>query len=123
MIKIKHLFEAAEKDDGERIWVESINLTKDLREWCAVSHVLTNLGPPRDVWERFQEHPDGYEHFRGRYHEYLADPKRRRMLMAFALAGLNETFTLLHQGDDPEHNSATALYEFLSELQAYKQPE
>jgi hypothetical protein len=35
---------------------------------------------------------------------------------------MRETFTLLHQGDDPEHNSATALQEFLHELEAWIQP-
>ena len=38
-----------------------------------------------------------------------------------AQAGLRETFTLLHQGDDPEHNVATALQEFLHELEAWMQ--
>ena len=30
---------------------------------------------------------------------------------------------LLHTADDPCHNSATALYEFLAELEAYCPPE
>jgi hypothetical protein len=38
-----------------------------------------------------------------------------------AQAGMRETFTLLHQGDDPEHNSAVALMEFLHELEAWTQ--
>jgi uncharacterized protein YeaO (DUF488 family) len=33
-------------------------------------------------------------------------------------AATRENVTLLHQGDDPQQNSATALYEYLSELQA-----
>jgi hypothetical protein len=32
---------------------------------------------------------------------------------------MRENVTLLHQGDDCEHNTATALHEFLSELEAY----
>ena len=36
-----------------------------------------------------------------------------------AKAGLSENFTLLHQGEDPEHNTATALYEYLTELSAH----
>jgi uncharacterized protein YeaO (DUF488 family) len=123
MIKIKHLMDAAESNDGERLWVEPIGLTKDLCEWCTVGHLLTALGPPIALWRWFQDHPDGYEYFRGKYHEFLSRTQRRKALMHLAAAAMNEDFTLLHQGDDPEHNSATALYEFLTELQAYCQPE
>ena len=123
MIKIKHLLDTVEPNDGQRMWIEPIGLTKDLHEWCAVNHVLCNLGPPVVLWRWFQDHPDGYEYFRGKYHEYLSQNRRRKVLVHLAAAGLHEDFTLLHQGDDPAHNSATALYEFLSELQAYTQPE
>jgi uncharacterized protein YeaO (DUF488 family) len=124
MIKIKHLFDALEPDDGARLWVEPIGLTKDLMEWCAVNHLLSELGPPITIWRWFQAHPEGYEYFRAKYHEYLArGPKRRETLRQLAAAALQEDFTLVHQGDDPNQNSATALYEFLTELQAYLQPE
>ena len=123
MIKIKHLLEAPEPDDGARLWVEPIGLTKDLREWCKVNHLLTNLGPPMTVWRWFQDHPEGYEYFRAKYHDFLGRGKRRQVLAQLAAAALQEDFTLIHQGDDPNQNSATALYEFLTELQAYSQPE
>src|SRR5205823_2747898 len=71
MIKIKHFMDAKEADDGERLWVESIKLTKDLTEWCHVDPVLPHLGPPMELCEWFEEHPDGYEYFRGNYHEHL----------------------------------------------------
>jgi uncharacterized protein YeaO (DUF488 family) len=123
MIRIKHLLETAEASDGERMWVEPIGLTKDLREWCSVNHVLTNIVPPMALWRWFQDHAEGYDYFRAKYHEYLSQTRRRKVLMHLAAAALSEDFTLLHQGDDPNRNSATALYEFLSELQAYCRPE
>jgi uncharacterized protein YeaO (DUF488 family) len=119
MIKIKHFMEAKEADDGERLWVEPIKLTKDLIEWCAVDHVLVHLGPPMELCEWFEEHPDGYDYFRGNYHEFLTKNGLRKPLWQLAKAGLNENFTLLHQGDDAEHNTATALYEYLNELSAH----
>ena len=121
MIKIKHLLDAVEPDDGQRISVEPFNLTRDLREWCRVDHVLCHLGPPRALWEWFEEHPDGYDYFRARYHGNLANSKYKPALRQLAQAGLRETFTLLHQSDDAEHNSATALQEFLNELEAWIQ--
>ncbi len=123
MIKIKHFLDPVESDDGKRIWVEPIGLTKELRRWCRVDHLLSHLGPPMAIWKWFEKHPDGYEHFRGVYHEHLSRSPYRAALVQLARAGVGETFTLLHQSEDHEHNSATALFEFISELQAYRQPE
>jgi uncharacterized protein YeaO (DUF488 family) len=119
MITIKHFLDPAEAGDGQRIWVEPIGLTRDLREWCAIDHVMSHLGAPMKLWEWFKEHPDGYEFFRGSYHETLNKGPYREALQQLACAGRSENFTLLHDGDDREHNTAAALHEFLSELQAY----
>ena len=123
MIKVKHMFDAVEESDGLRLWVEPIGLCKDLREWCHVDHVLPHLGPPLNVWKVLEEHPDAYDYFRAHYHEQLRKSKHRAALQAMASASRRETFTLLHQSDDPDHNSAAALHEFLSELEAYSKPE
>jgi uncharacterized protein YeaO (DUF488 family) len=123
MIKVKHFLDVVESDDGLRMWVEPVGLTKDLKEWCRVEHVMPHLGPPRDVWDWFSAHPDEYEVFRGRYHECLAHSHYRPALQRLACAAMKENFTLLHGGDDAEHNSATALREFINELEAYCPPE
>lgn len=123
MIKIKHLLDQVDPDDGNRIWVEPFGLTKDLQEWCSVTHLLSKLGPPMELWRWFDEHPDGYDYFRGKYHEFLSRKPHRKGLSHLATAALQENITLLHQGDDPARNSATALYEYLSELQTYSQSE
>jgi uncharacterized protein YeaO (DUF488 family) len=119
MIKIKHFMDAREDDDGQRLWVEPMSLTKDLQEWCSVDHLLPHLGPPMELWDWFEEHPDGYDYFRGKYHEHLNTGGLRRPLWQMAKAGLNENFTLLHQGEDASENTATALYEYLTELSAH----
>ena len=119
MIKIKHFMDAREEDDGQRLWIEPMSLTKDLQEWCFVDHLLPHLGPPMQLWEWFEEHPDGYDFFRGKYHEHLTEGGLRKPLWQMAKAGLNENFTLLHQGDDASENTATALYEYLTELSAH----
>ncbi|HZL37464.1 MAG TPA: DUF488 family protein [Tepidisphaeraceae bacterium] len=119
MIKIKNMFDAVEAGDGERMWTEPIGLTRDLCEWCKVDHVLPHLGPPKKLWEWFDEHPDGYDYFRACYHESLGKGPYRKALQQLACAAMREDFTLLHQGNDAEHNTATALYEFLCELEAY----
>jgi uncharacterized protein YeaO (DUF488 family) len=123
MITIKPFLDKPARDDGQRIWVEPIGCTKDLREWCLIDHVLPHLGPPMELWRWFEEHPDGYEFFRAKYHEHLSRSAYRAALQALAGAAMKEDFTLVHQCDDSEHNTATAMYDFLIELQAYCRPE
>ena len=122
MVNIKNVFDASEATDGQRIWVEPFGLTKDLREWCDVQYVLPHIAPPMKLWQWFQEHPDGYEYFRGEYHEFLSHSPYKAALEQLVRAAVADNVTFLHQGDDPAHNSATALYEFLSELEAYLEP-
>jgi len=123
MIKVKHFLDAIEPDDGRRIWIEPIGLTADLRDWCKVDHVVCHIGPPRELWEWFAGHPQGYDYFRGRYHTWLSRSQYKSALRQLACAAVSENITLLHESDDVEHNTATALYEFLSELEAYCQPD
>lgn len=119
MIKVKHLMDAVEDDDGQRLWVEATNLARDLREWCKVDHVLTHLGPPPKESEWFEEHPDAYDHFRAKYHEALSESPYKVALQHLARAATSDNFTLLHMGEDPSENAASALHEYLNELGAW----
>jgi uncharacterized protein YeaO (DUF488 family) len=120
MIKAKHFMEPIEPDDGPRMWIEPFGLTKDLQAWCSVDYVLPHLGPPRNVWDWFEAHPDEYENFRGQYHEWLSISPFRPALQWLACDCPGGNFTLLHASEDPAHNCATALHEFISELEAYR---
>ena len=119
MFKVKNVFDAIETDDGLRLWVEPVGLTKDLREWCVVHHSAPALAPEGKLAAWFDRHPDGYDFFRGRYHESLKSSVHLPTLRELAALGQRETITLLHQGSSANENSAAALHEFLSELQAY----
>jgi uncharacterized protein YeaO (DUF488 family) len=123
MIKVKHLMDPVEEDDGQRMWVESNGLTKDLREWCHVDHILPHLGPPADLADWFEQHPDGFDYFRAQYHTRLGQSPYKPALRHMAKAAANENFTLLHAGEDPEHNAAVALHQYLSELGAWSAQE
>ena len=119
MIHVKHFMDAVEESDGQRLWVEPIGMCKDLREWCRVDHVLPHLGPSMSVWRVLEDHPSAYEFFRAKYHDQLRKSQYRAALQQLACASRHEDFTLLHQSHDAEHNSAAALHEYLSELEAY----
>ena len=123
MIKVKNLFDAVEEDDGVRLWVEPVGLTKDLQEWCAVEHLMPHLAPDAKLSAWFEEHADGYDYFRGMYHTSLSQSAFLPSLRDLAAAAKDGTITLLHQSDDPAHNTAVALHEFLSELQTFSSPQ
>lgn len=129
MLKVKHFLDGVEPDDGLRIWVEPLGLTRDLRQWCRVHAVLPRLGPPRALWEWFEAQAaasgaaEAYDYFRGAYHGHLSNGPFRNVLENLARRSVRSNFTLLHQGDDAAHNTATALHEFVTELQSYCPPE
>lgn len=114
MIRIKHLMDTVDNDDGPRLLVERDGLTRDLTEWCAVDHVLTNVAPPKALARWFERHPSEYTHFREMYHDFLRKSRYRPSLNELAGASVIDNYTLLHVGDDPDFNSASALAEFLS---------
>lgn len=117
MIRVKHFLDEVAVDDGLRLWVEPIGLTEDFRKWCAVNYVMPQLGAPDGLCRWFEAHPDGYVFFRCRYHEWLSRSSHLSALKELACESRRVTFTLLHAGDDAYHNCATALREFLNELQ------
>ena len=72
MITVKNLFDPVEESDGQRLWIESHGLTTDLQEWCRVDAVASQFGPPPKLAAWYDDHPQGYDHFRGKYHAALA---------------------------------------------------
>ena len=63
--------------------------------------------------------PDGYDFFQAQYHEWLNKSHFKPALQRLVREARRETITLLHQSSDPQQNSATALHEFLIELEAH----
>ena len=98
MIKIKHLCDAVEADDGRRLWVEPVGLTVDMREWCRIDALLPGIAPPGKLTEWLEKHRDGYEYFRGEYHNHLTHAALRPLLMELACDALTENITLVSEG-------------------------
>jgi uncharacterized protein YeaO (DUF488 family) len=114
MIQIKHFLDTPALEDGVRIWVEPFGVTRDLRLWCRIDDVLPQIGPPLGLWNWFDRHPDGYEYFRGLYHDRLTRGTFAGMLRKIEHLGQIGTVTLLHQGENPRENTASAVREFLA---------
>lgn len=119
MINVKHFMDAIEPTDGSRIWVEPIRLTKDLIEWCQITYTLCSAAPPQHLCDWLDQHPHGYDYFQAQYHEWLNKSHFKPALQRLACEARRKTITLLHQSSDPQQNCATALHEFLIELEAF----
>lgn len=117
MIKVKHLMDPIEDDDGLRIWVEPIGLTRDLAEWCHIDNVIAPLAPSqRTIF--VATHSEGFDYYVARFHQELRTSPQAGTLKALAMASRVENFTLIHASDDPAQNCAMALFEYLAELAA-----
>jgi uncharacterized protein YeaO (DUF488 family) len=119
MINVKHFMDSIEPTDGSRVWVEPIGLTKDLTEWCQINFILCHVAPPQNLCDWLHLHPDGYDYFQAQYHEWLNVSHFKPALQRLACESRRQKITLLHQSSNPQQNSATALYEYLIELEAY----
>jgi uncharacterized protein YeaO (DUF488 family) len=119
MINVKHFMDSVEPADGSRVWVEPIGLTKDLTEWCQIDYTLFHVAPPRNLCDWLLLHPTGYHYFQTRYHQWLNESPLKPALQRLACEARRQTVTLLHQSSNPQQNSATALCEYLIELEAY----
>jgi len=95
----------------------------DAPDRVASVSVLPHLGPTMKIWHVLDEHPDAYEFFRNEYHQQLRSSPYRVALQSLAVASRKENFTLIHAAEDAEHNAAMALYEYLTDLEAYCPPD
>lgn len=119
MIQIKNLFDAADESDGLRLWIGPIGLTKDLAVWCRVDRWLREGSPSPELAQWHEEHPDGWEYFRAKHHDSLAQGGHAPLLRELSRRAMRENITLLYEGSSQSQNAAVSLHEYLSELQLF----
>ena len=109
-IKIKRVYEAADKQDGKRILVDRLwprGLTKaDAR----VDLWLKEIAPSTALRKWFGHKPSRWEEFKKRYCAELRNNEQVSLLEREISAG---KVTLVYGAQDREHNGAVALKEFL----------
>jgi uncharacterized protein YeaO (DUF488 family) len=123
MIKVKHLFDSVDPDDGERIWVGPAALTLDLQEWCTVDHVIPEIAPSAALLYHLERDPDGFEVFQKAYFEELRCSAWQKPLETLAHASKSGNLTLLHTADDVDRNGAVALCQYLKTIAASWPPD
>jgi uncharacterized protein YeaO (DUF488 family) len=111
MIKVKRVYEPAERDDGmrfliERLWPRGIK-KKDLKAdaW------LKELGASNELRKWFGHDPSKWKQFQKRYFAELKT--KPELLKQIKDASRHENVTLLFSAKDTEHNNAVALKTYL----------
>lgn len=110
-IRIKRVYEQAEKDDGTRILVDRLWPRGLTKEKAHVDLWLKEVAPSAELRVWFGHDPDKWRGFRQRYKTELRNNKDLvKILAAKAKEG---TITLIYAARDEVHNEAVLLKEFL----------
>lgn len=111
MLKIKRVYEAAEKSDGTRFLVERLWPRGMKKEALKMEAWLKNVAPSADLRNWFAHDPLKWPEFQKRYQvELKANEAEWQPILDAAKEG---DVTLLYSAHDTEHNNALVLQSFL----------
>lgn len=114
MIKIKRVYEAAEKSDGRRFLVERLWPRGIKKEALKMDAWLKDAAPSADLRKWFAHDPLKWAEFQRRYQaELKANAADWQTIVDAAKQG---NVTLLYSAHDLEHNNALVLKSFLEKL-------
>ena len=113
-LKIKRVYEPAEKSDGtriliDRLWPRGVKKT-------AIDLWLKDVAPSDALRKWFHHEERKWADFRSRYHKELKANKDAVAELRAAVKG--KTATLLYGAKDETHNQAVVLAEFLKRRRA-----
>jgi uncharacterized protein YeaO (DUF488 family) len=114
-IQVKRVYEPASAADGVRVLVDGLWPRGLSKGAAAVDLWLKDIGPSRALRRWFNRDPSRWAEFRKRYAAELDSLGARSPAVA-ALAGAvrRGKVTLLFGARDRRHNTAVALYEYLT---------
>lgn len=107
MIKIKRVYEPAERGDGYRVLVDRLWPRGLKKEAADLDMWLKDIAPSPALRTWFGHKPERFAEFSKKYKaELKANPAVAQLR---ALAGEHKTVTLLYGARDTEHNHAVVL--------------
>lgn len=113
-VKIKRVYEEADKADGKRILVDRLWPRGLSKEKANIDLWLKEIAPSTELRKWFNHDAQKWPEFKQRY---LAELKQKPAVVEQLKTAVNEeTVTLLYGARDQEHNQAVALCELLKEL-------
>ena len=115
-LRVKHVLEPVEEEDGtrllvERIWPKNLNRKNyPMTDWQPA------VGPTFALQKEFAASPEKFEEFTARYREFLEkDPSAREFKTEIRTILRVENVTFLHASEDRSRNSASVLREWVLE--------
>jgi uncharacterized protein YeaO (DUF488 family) len=113
-IKIKRIYEPADKADGARILVDRLWPRGLTKEAAHIDEWMKSVAPAAALRKWFNHETSKWEEFKLRYIKELKQNDAVKDLLD--LVKKSETVTLLYAAHDEQHNQALVLQEFINEL-------
>lgn len=114
MVKIKRVYDAHERGDGERILVDRLWPRGLSKRAAAIDQWMKELGPSHELRKWFGHDPARWREFSRRY---LAELRpQRQTLAAIGRRARRQTVSLLFGARDTEHNNAVVLKRVIDRL-------
>jgi uncharacterized protein YeaO (DUF488 family) len=111
-IRIKRVYEEAEKEDGERILVDRLWPRGLTKEKAKVDLWLKDVAPSTELRKWFAHDPEKWTEFQSRYKDELKGKKEEVDLLRHEAA--KGAVTLVYGAKDQQHNEAVILLKLLT---------
>ncbi len=111
MIKIKRVYDKADKKDGERILVDRLWPRGLTKRKAKVDIWLKDLAPSTELRKWFEHDPKKWTAFKTKYKRELK--AKKELLTVIKNKSKRRAVTLLYGAKDTEHNEAVALKQYL----------
>lgn len=109
MVRIKRVYEPAERGDGYRVLVDRIWPRGLRKDELVMDTWLKELAPSTELRKRFGHQVERWAEFRRLYLAELRAPAAQQAINALAHRAARGSLTLLFSARDLEHNNAVVL--------------
>ncbi len=115
-LKMKRVYEEAERDDGYRILVDRIWPRGVAKEKAAIDEWYKEITPSTKIRKAFDHKPERFDTFK---QEYIAELDQNKETDAFikkvSQQLSKETVTFVYAAKDEEHNHVVILIDYVKE--------
>ena len=113
MIKLKRVYESANRGDGKRFLVERLWPRGVKKTTLADAIWVKDVAPSTELRKWFGHDPKKWAEFQRRYRAELQQQQHDEALEPILDAARHGTVTLLYSSHDTEHNNAVVLRDYL----------
>jgi uncharacterized protein YeaO (DUF488 family) len=113
MVKLKRIYEPADKDDGYRVLVDRLWPRGISKEEAKLDLWLKEIAPSNELRKWFNHDPQKWPEFKNKYRQEIKDnPQPLKQLEKIIKD--NKIVTILYGAKDEEHNQADVIIDILN---------